>query len=285
MTTWMERVLRGLLAVMLVGAGALAHTGGSPISGLLGDAGWAGAAGLDEVAGYVLYATAALVLLMPRGRWLARAVVPAAVWLTLVPLAKVIAGGDFAALAPLGQGNRVLGLVALALLTTHQPGAPNAARSVALLRLGAAAVFLGHGLEALLQHPQFVDYLLVTARRAAGFPLAEAATHPILYVIGVVDVVVALSVWRGPHRLALGWACFWGFATAAMRLVYYGPLGGAPHAAVRALNGGGELILLMSLQAGLHYPTWGPRLRRGRIDAPRHPSFAQDRGGGGDAVP
>ena len=33
----MGRVLRGLLAVMLVGAGALAHTGGSPISGLLGD--------------------------------------------------------------------------------------------------------------------------------------------------------------------------------------------------------------------------------------------------------
>ena len=262
---WIERVLRALTAVMLVGAGRSAHLFGSPVASVLWhDLGWSEAAftRVDLVAGYLLYATAAAVLLVPRGRWLARGVMPAVVWLCLVPLATLRIGGDFGyMLAPFNQGNRVAGLLALALFATHRPGAPNAARAVALLRIGGAAVFLGHGTEALFQNPHFIDYLIVTLDRGLGVALVERQAHAVLYGIGAVDVVVAVSVWRGPHRLALGWACVWGFATAAMRLVYFGPAGGAPHAAVRALNGGGELVLLMCLQAGLSYPVWG-RLRR-----------------------
>lgn len=254
-----ERVLRGLLAVMLVGAARGTTLHGSPVASVLWhDLGWSEAAfvGLDTAAAAVLYSSAALVLLLPRGARAAWALLPAALWLTLVPLAKLRAGGDFGyLLAPFTKGNRPLALAGLFVLWR---GARNEALAMRLLVYGAAAVFASHGVEALLQNPRFVDYLLVSTARLTPWQMGEGTARALLYGIGVMDVSVAALVLRAPRRGVLVWACIWGFATAAMRLVYFGPVGGAHHAAIRALNGGGALTILLFLRAGVAYPrsTW-----------------------------
>ena len=66
-----EYTLRVLCAVMLVGVGRATHLHGSPVASVLWhDLGWSEAAftGVDAAAGVVLYATALLVLVAPRGR-------------------------------------------------------------------------------------------------------------------------------------------------------------------------------------------------------------------------
>lgn len=242
---------------MLVGAGRTAHLHGSPIASVLWrDLGWTEAAfeALDLGAGYMLYASAAVALLAPRARRGAWALLPALAWLALVPLAKLRAGGDFAyMLAPLAQGNRPLAVLALFVLWRGR-GRAAQARAMRLLVVGVAAVFAAHGIEALLQNPRFVDYLLVSTARLTPFEMAQSTAEALLYVIGAVDVAVAALVLRRPRRATLAWACLWGFATAAMRLVYFGPAGGAHHAAIRALNGGGALVVLLGLAAGFPFP-------------------------------
>jgi len=256
-----ERVLRVVLAVMLAGAARSTTLHGSPVSSVLWhDFGWSEAAfvGLDHAASAILYLTAALVLLAPRGARTAWALLPAALWLALVPLAKLRAGGDFAyMLAPFTKGNRPLALLALFCLWRGARG--DGARATKLLVFGAAAVFASHGLEALFHNPRFVDYLLVSTARLTPWTMSEGTARLLLYGIGTMDVAVAALVLRGPSRRVLAWAALWGLATAAMRLVYFGPLGGAHHAAIRALNGGGALTLLFALRAGLPYPRWRAR--------------------------
>lgn len=247
-STRVEPVLRFLLAIMLVGAARSAQLHGSPVSSVLWhDFGWAESAftTVDAVAAWVLYATAAIVILA-RGRVLAWAILPALVWLVLVPLAKLRAGGDFGyLLAPFTKGNRPLGLLALVMLA-HAP-----ARARDLLRLGVVFVFAAHGLEAVFQHPQFIDYLIVTSDQVTSFRPSEGLARVVVVGIGAVDIAVAAALVRGPRRAVLVWACIWGFTTALMRLVYFGPVGGAHHAAIRSLNGGGALVLLLSLTDGV----------------------------------
>ena len=67
------------------------------------------------------------------------------------------------------------------------------------------------------------------------------------YIIGLIIFCIPV---------VLGWACAWGFATALMRLVYFTPVLGAHHAAQRALNGGGALVLLLALRAGFPCARW-----------------------------
>lgn len=246
-----ETALRVLLALMLVGAARGVQLYGSPVSSVLWhDFHWSEAmfTGLDSLAASMMYATAAFVFVAPRGRRWAWGLLPATVWLLLVPLAKLRSGGDFAyMLAPLTQGNRPLGLMALGLLMAAPADAIGLAtqRAQRLLRWGVTAVFASHGLEALFQNPRFVDYLLVSTARLTPTTMHEATAHLLLYGIGAVDVLVALLVARSGGRWVLSWACAWGFLTAVMRLVYFGPAGGAHHAAIRALNGGGALVLLL----------------------------------------
>lgn len=246
---------------MLLGAARSLQLNGSPVSSVLWhDFLWSEAAftSVDAIAAYLLYATAAAVLVLPRGRLLAVALLPATGWLVLVPLAKLRAGGDFGyMLAPFSQGNRPLALMALGALVLSAVPETTLRRSmwaVRFLKWGVVAVFLSHGLEALFQHPRFIDYLIVSSLRITSYSMDESVARIAVYMIGALDVVTALVILRGPSRGALRWACCWGLLTAAMRLVYFGPVHGLPYAAIRALNGGGALTLLMALRAGLPYP-------------------------------
>lgn len=245
-------VLRVVVAVMLIGAGRTVQLDASPITHL-----WAQSSGvpvadlaaLDQVAAWMLYISAAVALWVPRGGAWGLALGPALVWLTLWPAARVLLATDFAyGLAPLTQGNRVLAVLALAVMCRPPPSADPDPWGQRLLRWGVVAVFASHGIEALLQHPRFIDYLMVSTARLTGVVMSREAAQAGVAIIGLVDVAVAGLVAARPTRAVLGWACVWGFSTALMRLVYFGPVFGAHHCAVRAANGGGALVLLLALR-------------------------------------
>ncbi len=264
--------LRVVVAVMLLGAGRTAQLDASPITQL-----WASTLGatagdlaaLDHGAAWLLYASAAVVLWLPRGSVWALALGPALVWLALWPVARVLLATDFAyGLAPFTQGNRVLAVMALMLVCMAPPSPEPRPSAQRLLKWGVVAVFASHGVEALLQHPRFIDYLMVSTARLTGLVMSREAAQVGVAAIGFVDVCVAALVAMRPTRVVLGWACVWGFATALMRLVYFGPVFGAHHCAVRAVNGGGALVMLLALRRrrsaatrstveGTTQPRWG----------------------------
>lgn len=114
-----------------------------------------------------------------------------------------------------------------------------------LLRGAAAATFLIHGLEALNQHPRFVDYLLVASNSLLGYDLAEPVARNLLYAIGTMDVTLAVLVLaKRKWRWVLLWMAFWGVVTACSRIVFGGWDKGYM-ALERAANGGIPLALFV----------------------------------------
>jgi len=244
--------LRVVVAVMLLGVGRTLQLDGSPVAQLwaqLIDRSAADFAALDRGVAWIMYGTAAVALIAPRkGVW-ALALLPSTIWLILWPVARVLLATDFAyALAPFTQGNRPLALLALVFVWAAPPNLEGPRATERLLRWGVVAVFASHGLEALLQHPRFIDYLMVSTARLTDVVMSREVAQLSVGVIGFVDVCVAVAVATRRSRAVLAWACFWGFATAAMRLVYFGPTFGAHHCAVRAVNGGGALVMLLALR-------------------------------------
>lgn len=90
-----------------------------------------------------------------------------------------------------------------------------------ILRVAIAAVFAIHGLEALWKHPQFID-LVIGSADTFGWELGEAAVVRTLFVIAVVDLVVAGLVLVWPRPGVLIWLAVWGLVTALSRPLAYG---------------------------------------------------------------
>jgi hypothetical protein len=119
-----------------------------------------------------------------------------------------------------------------------------------LLRSAVAVTFIIHGLEALSQHPRFVDYLLVASDRLLGYELAEATARQMLIAIGTMDMTLAaLVLLRRQWRWVLLWMAFWGVVTACSRIVFGGWDKGYM-ALERAANAGLPLVLYLWGAAG-----------------------------------
>lgn len=86
------------------------------------------------------------------------------------------------------------------------------------LRLGVFGEFLGHGVFALQGKEGWFKYFY-------GFGISNPETiTTILFVVGVIDILLAfLVLWR-PIKPALLWMAFWGLFTALIRW----PLGHDP---------------------------------------------------------
>ena len=86
-----------------------------------------------------------------------------------------------------------------------------------VLRIAVAGEFVGHGVFALQGKQQWVGWI-------QQFTGAGAATAgQLLFLIGLMDLAVALVVLMKPMRPVLLWAAAWGFWTALVR-----PLVGEP---------------------------------------------------------
>ncbi|MDN5202135.1 hypothetical protein QQ008_12195 [Fulvivirgaceae bacterium BMA10] len=79
-----------------------------------------------------------------------------------------------------------------------------------LLRIGLSATFLGHGIIAFKGNEHWLSYLDTVGLEGA---LALKA----MLVIGVLDIVIAVSVLIKPVKYVLYWCVFWTLATALIR--------------------------------------------------------------------
>lgn len=86
-----------------------------------------------------------------------------------------------------------------------------------ILRIAVAGEFLGHGVFALQGKQAWIGWF----EKLTGVGPDLAAQ--LLFVVGLMDLAVALIVLFRPVRLVLLWAAFWGFWTALVR-----PLVGEP---------------------------------------------------------
>ena len=104
-----------------------------------------------------------------------------------------------------------------------------------VLRISVAGEFIGHGAFALQGKKDWVGWF-------ANFGISDAGTATqLLFLIGTIDIAVAILVLIKPVRLALLWMVFWGFWTALIR-----PLVGMPvwDFVERWANWGAPLALL-----------------------------------------
>lgn len=84
-------------------------------------------------------------------------------------------------------------------------------KAIWILRIGVAGEFLGHGVFALQGKEGWFKYF-------APFGITDPNTiTTLLFVVGVMDVLLALLVLIKPVRLALLWMAFWGLWTALVR--------------------------------------------------------------------
>ncbi|KND48492.1 MAG: hypothetical protein AB200_02040 [Parcubacteria bacterium C7867-005] len=86
-----------------------------------------------------------------------------------------------------------------------------------ILRIGVAGEFLGHGVFALLGKADWIKW----TQELSGMNAEMAAQF--IFVVGIMDVLMALIVLFKPIRPVLLWMAFWGFWTALVR-----PLVGMP---------------------------------------------------------
>ena len=86
-----------------------------------------------------------------------------------------------------------------------------------VLRVAVAGEFVGHGVFALQGKPQWVGWI----QQFTGVGASTAGQ--LLFLIGLMDLAVALVVLVRPVRPVLLWAALWGFWTALLR-----PLVGEP---------------------------------------------------------
>ena len=79
------------------------------------------------------------------------------------------------------------------------------------LRIGVAGEFLGHGLLAVQGKKDWIGWISQLTQ------VSDPTARTILLIVGVCDVLVALTVLVRPINWVLLWAVFWGFWTALVR--------------------------------------------------------------------
>lgn len=104
------------------------------------------------------------------------------------------------------------------------------------LRISVAGEFIGHGVFALQGKKDWVGWF-------AQFGISDpSVATQLLFLIGLMDVLLALLILLRPVRVALLWMVLWGFWTALIR-----PLVGMPvwDFIERWANWGAPLALLL----------------------------------------
>src|SRR3989344_732142 len=86
-----------------------------------------------------------------------------------------------------------------------------------VLRIGVAGEFIGHGVFALQGKKQWIGWM----QQLTGVDTTMATQ--LIFLVGLLDIAIALVVLIKPLRPVLLWAAIWGFWTALLR-----PLVGEP---------------------------------------------------------
>lgn len=232
-------ILRVAIALTCVGvAGQLLMYGGPVLSWLWMERGWSetNALRVEHAATFALLAC--IPFLFVRKSWPVVLVISG--WLLLTAVADALIGTWHPWLTPPAHGARWLAPLALAALSV---AAPKEKTAEWLLRTGAAATFIFHGIEALMTKAEFIDYIIAAGDKLLSVDVAEHSARSALIAIGMLDVLVGIAILL-PKRLRVVayWMAFWGFLTAFSRIVYMG-WGNWPELLIRMTNGAVPLTL------------------------------------------
>jgi len=107
-----------------------------------------------------------------------------------------------------------------------------------ILRIAVAGEFIGHGVFALQGKKQWIGWF-------STFGISDVGTATtLLFLVGLMDIALAILLLIKPIRIALLWMVFWGFWTALLR-----PIVGEPiwDFVERWANWGAPLALLLLL--------------------------------------
>ncbi len=116
-----------------------------------------------------------------------------------------------------------------------------------ILRIAVFGEFLGHGVFAIQGKKDWVGWF-------AKFGVSDTGTAAqLLFLIGIVDIALAILVLIKPIRIALLWMVFWGFWTALLR-----PIVGMPvwDFIERWSNWGAPLALLLLIGWPAGWKEW-----------------------------
>lgn len=105
-----------------------------------------------------------------------------------------------------------------------------------ILRIAVAGEFIGHGVFALQGKKAWIGWF-------ATFGVSDTNTATqLLFLVGLMDIALALLILVKPMRIALLWMVFWAFWTALLR-----PIVGEPiwDFVERSANWGAPLALLL----------------------------------------
>lgn len=87
-----------------------------------------------------------------------------------------------------------------------------------VLRISVAGEFIGHGVFALQGKKDWVNWF-----GTFGITDVGLATK-LLFLIGLIDIALAILILMRPVRIALLWMVFWGFWTALLRPIVGMPI-------------------------------------------------------------
>lgn len=221
------RVILTVLSVQLVGLAGIVYLRGSALPA----------------------ATDTLVIALAAGLALALLAGPsrhASVWVSILLFAGLSVTGSIlddtvpGRLSIVSAGVRALLPVALLLWIQDRN---HAARLC--LRVGIALTFIGHGIEALVLTPTFVELIHSTSLHLLGTAPSFETVASALRVIGAVDIGVGLLVGLFGVRVALAYMVAWGFITACSRMTAHG-WSSWPEVAYRTAHWVVPLVLLRS---------------------------------------
>lgn len=108
-----------------------------------------------------------------------------------------------------------------------------------VLRIGVFGTFLGHGIFALQGKQAFTEMI------QSMVPVDAATATTLLFMIGIVDLLVAFSILIRPMKFVLIYATVWSFMTAVARITAGDP---AWDFVERTANWAAPLALLLYLQ-------------------------------------
>ncbi len=116
-----------------------------------------------------------------------------------------------------------------------------------VLRIAVAGEFIGHGVFALQGKKEWVGWFSTFGI----FDVGTATT--LLFLVGLMDIVLAILILIKPVRIALLWMVFWGFWTALLR-----PIVGMPvwDFVERWANWGAPLALLLLIGWPKNWREW-----------------------------
>ena len=114
-----------------------------------------------------------------------------------------------------------------------------------VLKVAIATTFIAHGYEAIMLNPKFIDFIIRISRVYSGVAISEATASSMLYVIGVVDIFVAISLLTFMNRFSIAYMAFWGGLTALAR-VFFDPTNGPTDMIIRSAHFAVPFFLYLS---------------------------------------